>query len=92
MKLNKHLSLLCILGASGVAMFANPAMASHIPVEDRDITSGAGDPNEEVEVVLNDTDGDLKAIIDTTDIHMSRCRVYQWFTGMPYEAIGSETR
>ena len=51
MNLTKHLSLLCILGASGVAMFADPAMASHILVEDHDVSGGAGD---DVEVVLGD--------------------------------------
>jgi hypothetical protein len=34
--------------------------------------------------VLDDVDGDIKAIIDTHDIHKRPCWVYQWFEGLDY--------
>lgn len=33
-------------------------------------------------VVLDDTDGDLKGILDTVDIHKNQCVLYQWFDGL----------
>lgn len=38
--------------------------------------------SQELEVVLDDTDGSIKAIMDTQDIHQRDVRVYQWFNGL----------
>jgi hypothetical protein len=35
--------------------------------------------------VLDDVDGDIKAILDSHDIHKRPCWVYQWFEGLAYE-------
>lgn len=35
-----------------------------------------------ISVILRDSDGDLKAIFNTTDIHERPVRIYQWFSGM----------
>lgn len=43
--------------------------------------SGNGQ-SQEVRVTLDDTDGSLKSIIDTTDIHQRNVWVYQYFDGM----------
>ena len=33
-------------------------------------------------LVLDDSDGELKSIIDTVDIHKNQCILYQWFEGL----------
>jgi hypothetical protein len=38
--------------------------------------------SQELSVVLDDTDGSIKAIMDTQDIHQRDVRVYQWFSGL----------
>ncbi len=38
--------------------------------------------SQSINVVLDDTDGTLKAIMDTTEIHQINARVYQYFSGM----------
>jgi hypothetical protein len=43
--------------------------------------SGSGQ-SQSLDVVLDDTDGSIKAILDTHDIHKRPCRVYQWFDGL----------
>lgn len=40
------------------------------------------DSSQELEVTLDDTDGTIKAILDTNDIHKRSARVYQWFEGL----------
>jgi hypothetical protein len=36
-----------------------------------------------ITVVLDDSDGKLKAIFDNNDVHQRKVRVYQWFDGLP---------
>ena len=36
----------------------------------------------QIHVTLDDTDGSIKAILDTHDIHKRPCWVYQWFSGL----------
>jgi hypothetical protein len=38
--------------------------------------------SQELTVVLDDTDGSIKAILDTHDVHKRPVRVYQYFTGL----------
>jgi len=38
--------------------------------------------SQELSVVLDDTDGTIKGILDTQDIHQRDVRVYQWFQGL----------
>lgn len=38
--------------------------------------------SQEISVTLDDTDGSIKAIFDTRDIHKRPVRVYQWFEGL----------
>jgi hypothetical protein len=38
--------------------------------------------SQELSVTLDDTDGSIKAIMDTQDIHQRDVRVYQWFNGL----------
>lgn len=38
--------------------------------------------SQELPLVLDDTDGSIKAIIDTQDVHQRDVRVYQWFEGL----------
>ncbi len=38
--------------------------------------------SQELEVTLDDTDGSLKTIMDTHDIHKRNVRVWQWFDGL----------
>ena len=45
-----------------------------------DITDN--DNSQELSMTLDDTDGTIKAILDTNDIHKRDARVYQWFEGM----------
>lgn len=41
--------------------------------------------SQEVDVLLDDTDGTIKTIIDTHDIHKRDVVIYQWFPGIPFE-------
>lgn len=45
--------------------------------------SESGD-SQQISVILDDTAGDLKTIIDTVDVHKRPCRIYQWFDGLDY--------
>lgn len=36
----------------------------------------------DLQITLDDTDGSIKAILDSVDIHKRPCFVYQWFTGI----------
>jgi len=38
--------------------------------------------SQELSVTLDDTDGSIKAIMDSHDIHQRDVRVYQWFDGL----------
>lgn len=43
--------------------------------------SGGGD-SQQITIKLDDHDGTIKAIMDSTDIHKRPCWVYQWFDGL----------
>lgn len=47
-----------------------------------DISSNASSVS--LSVVLDDTDGSIKNVFNTTDVHKTYCKVYQWFTGIPF--------
>jgi len=51
------------------------------PIDDVVQVSGGGQ-SQQFSVVLDDTDGSLKQILDTTDIHKRSCWIYQWFEGL----------
>jgi hypothetical protein len=38
--------------------------------------------SQEIQITFDDTDGTLKAILDSTDIHKRDVRVWQWFEGL----------
>lgn len=38
--------------------------------------------SQEIQVTFDDTDGSLKAIMDSTDIHKRNVKVWQWFEGL----------
>lgn len=44
-----------------------------------DISSSA---SQQINLVLDDTDGSMKAIMDSQDIHQRFVRIYQWFEGL----------
>src|SRR6218665_3538002 len=45
-----------------------------------------GSDSAEISVTLNDTDGQLKSIIDSVDIHKRPVWIYQWASGVVYSA------
>jgi hypothetical protein len=49
---------------------------------DNIISVSDNDSSQELALTLDDTDGTIKAILDTHDIHKRSARVYQWFDGM----------
>lgn len=49
---------------------------------DNVINVSDSDSSQELDITLDDTDGTIKAIFDTHDIHKRSVRVYQWFEGM----------
>lgn len=51
---------------------------------DESIVVSGGGNSQEISVTLDDTDGALKAIFDSTDVHKKAVRVYQWFDGLDY--------
>jgi hypothetical protein len=46
--------------------------------------SGGGQ-SQQISFTLDDTDGSLKAMMDSLDMHKRPCWVYQWFDGIPVE-------
>ena len=49
---------------------------------DNVISVSNNDSSQELSLTLDDTDGTIKAILDTNDIHKRSARVYQWFEGL----------
>ena len=49
---------------------------------DNVINVSDSDSSQELGVTLDDTDGTIKAILDSTDIHKRSARIYQWFEGL----------
>ncbi len=49
---------------------------------DNVINVSGNDSSQELTVTLDDTDGTIKAILDSNDIHKRSARVYQWFEGL----------
>jgi hypothetical protein len=49
---------------------------------DNVINVSDNDSSQELSITLDDTDGTIKAILDTNDIHKRSARVYQWFEGL----------
>jgi len=52
---------------------------------DNVINVTANDSSQELSVTLDDTDGTIKEIINTNDIHKRSARVYQWFEGLDFD-------
>jgi hypothetical protein len=52
---------------------------------DADIDVLNANSSQELEVVLDDTDGSIKSILDSQDVHQRDVRVYQWFAGLDLE-------
>lgn len=46
------------------------------------VNVSGGGQSQSIEVVLDDTDGSIKAILDSNDIHKRPCKLYQWFDGL----------
>jgi len=53
------------------------------PIDDIINVSGSG-ASQSINIILDDTRGELKSIFDQTDIHNKSARVYQWYEGMPF--------
>lgn len=49
---------------------------------DNVINVSENNSSQEISIVLDDTNGTIKTILDTYDIHKRSARVYQWFEGM----------
>ncbi len=49
---------------------------------DNVINVSENNSSQEISLVLDDTNGTIKTILDTYDIHKRSARVYQWFEGM----------
>lgn len=47
------------------------------------ISVSGGSDSQRLSVILDDTDGSLKSILDTQDVHKRPVWVYQWFSGIP---------
>ena len=48
----------------------------------QNVQSGTSSDSQQVSVTLDDTDGTIKAIMDSHDIHKEPAWVYQWFNGL----------
>ena len=64
------------------AIFNIPGKVVEISELD-DVAAVSGASNgQQVTVVLDDTDGSIKALLDTQDVHKRPARLYQYFTGL----------
>lgn len=52
---------------------------------DEIVQVSGGGQSQQINVILDDTNGDLKAIFDQTDIHKKSVRVFQWFSGLDWD-------
>jgi len=49
---------------------------------DNIVSVSGNDRSQEISITLDDTDGTIKTILNTHDVHKRSARVYQWFEGM----------
>lgn len=49
---------------------------------DEIVQISGGGQSQQISMTLDDTDGSIKELIDTTDPHLRNCWVYQWFSGL----------
>jgi hypothetical protein len=52
---------------------------------DNIISVSSSDNSQELSLTLDDTDGTIKAILNTNDVHKRSARVYQYFDGMDFD-------
>ena len=52
---------------------------------DNVININDNDSSQEISITLDDTDGTIKEILNTNDIHKRSARVYQFFSGMDFD-------
>ncbi len=52
---------------------------------DNVVNISENDSSQELSITLDDTDGTLKEILNTNDIHKRSARVYQWFDGLDFD-------
>lgn len=51
---------------------------------DSAVAISLNDSSEEFDLIIDDTDGSIKTIIDTNDIHLRDVKVYQWFRNLAF--------
>lgn len=75
-------------GSGGIVSYADRTIGAIkgkiIQLGDLDVQIDILNSNssQELEVVLDDTDGSIKGILDSQDVHQRTVRVYQWFDGL----------
>ena len=69
-----------LIGASGVTVIPGTILELG-DLDNVTNLSGSGS-SQELAVTLDDTDGTLKNILDTNDIHKRTARIYQYFSGL----------
>ncbi len=57
----------------------------NVSVMDNVITVSNNNDNQEINVVLDDSDGTIKTIMESNDIHKKDVWVYQWFDGLDFD-------
>lgn len=48
------------------------------------VSQGTSGDSQQISVVLDDTDGTIKKVLDSTDVHKQPVWVYQWFKGLDF--------
>ncbi len=56
-----------------------------VSVMDNVITVSNNNDSQEINVILDDSDGIIKTIMDTNDVHKKDVWVYQWFEGLNFD-------
>ena len=64
------------------AIFNIPGKVVEISELDNVAAVSGTSNGQQVTVVLDDTDGTIKALLDTQDVHKRPARLYQYFTGL----------
>ena len=62
-----------------------PGKVQEIGEVDSVVAISLNETSEEFSLVLDDTDGSIKSIVDVNDIHLRNVWVYQWFEGLNFE-------
>jgi hypothetical protein len=74
-----------IVAPSGGSTVSVPGKIIEFGTVDSVVAVSANETSEEFDLILDDTDGTIKSLINVNDIMLRNVTVYQWFEGLNFE-------